>query len=173
MKKSTKVEVNTFVRGLVTEASPLNFPANASRSEENFELLRNGTRRRRLGIDYETDNALIVTTLSPEQYNQAPPVCYKWTEVAGIPGKEFLTVQANNVLYFFDTNSVVLSSDGAVGSLVLESYPTGVRYSLTSLDGFLIVAAGVDTIAVVSFDNPGFSVSYERLLVRDLWGVEV
>ena len=46
-------EFNTFVGGLVTEASPLTFPENASIDEANFELDRNGSRSRRLGMDYE------------------------------------------------------------------------------------------------------------------------
>lgn len=173
MKKSTKVEFNTFVKGLITEASPLNFPANASREEINFELLRDGTRRRRLGFDYEDAHAKIATTLSREQYDRARPVSYKWMEVAGVPGRNFVVVQANNVLYFFDSDKAPLSTTGALGSLTLESYPLATRYSLTSVDGFLVVAAGVDTIAIVSYDNPGFSATYERILVRDLWGVEV
>ena len=173
MKKSTKVEFNTFVKGLITEASPLNFPANASREEINFELLRDGTRRRRLGFDYEDGYAKIATTVTKEQYSRARPIAYKWMEVAGVPGQNFLVVQANNVLYFFDANKAPLSTEGSLGSLTLEGYPQGQRYSLTSVDGFLIVAAGVDTFAVVSNDNPAFSVSYERILVRDLRGVEV
>ena len=173
MKKSTKVEFNTFVKGLVTEASPLNFPANASREEINFELLRDGTRRRRLGFDYEDGHVKIATTATRDQYARARPLTYKWMEVAGVPGQNFLVVQASNKLYFFDTDKSPLSSTGSKGSLTLTNYPESSRYSLTSVDGFLIVAAGVDTIAVVSYDNPGFSVTYERLLVRDLWGVEV
>ena len=34
VKPSKRVEVNNFVKGLITEASPLNFPANASLDEE-------------------------------------------------------------------------------------------------------------------------------------------
>ena len=51
-------EYNSFVRGLITEASPLTYPENASIDEENFILNRNGSRRRRQGIDYESSYAL-------------------------------------------------------------------------------------------------------------------
>ena len=40
--------VNTFVKGLVTEAGEMTFPENASVDELNCDLRRDGTRRRRL-----------------------------------------------------------------------------------------------------------------------------
>ena len=173
MKQSNKVEFNTFVKGLITEASPLNFPADASREEQNFELNTDGTRRRRLGFDFEDAHVKRSTTQTVEQFNRAPPLTYRWSEVAGKPGQNFIAVQANNSIYFFDMDAEVLSDAGYKGMITLEGYPLGVRYSLTSIDGFLIVAAGVDTIAVISFNDPTFSVSFERLAIRDLWGVEV
>ena len=46
-------EYLTFVKGLITEASALSFPENASIDEDNFVLNRDGSRQRRLGFDYE------------------------------------------------------------------------------------------------------------------------
>ena len=37
----------SFIQGLVTEASPLTFPENASIDEDNFVLNRDGSRSRR------------------------------------------------------------------------------------------------------------------------------
>lgn len=37
-KKSIKAEVKSFIKGFITEASALNFPADASAEEQNFEL---------------------------------------------------------------------------------------------------------------------------------------
>src|SRR5690606_34988398 len=42
---------NTFVKGLMTEASEINFPENYSLYEKNFELRRDGGRDRRKGMD--------------------------------------------------------------------------------------------------------------------------
>ena len=50
-------QINNFVGGLVTEASPLTFPAGASLDEVNMKLIRNGSRQRRLGLDYEDNYA--------------------------------------------------------------------------------------------------------------------
>jgi hypothetical protein len=172
-KPSTKVEFNTFVKGLITEASPLNFPPNASLDEENFELNRDGSRQRRRGVAFENAYSLIPTTLSLAAISATPPVTHRWAEVAGDVTKNFIVIQAASTLYFFDMAEESMSTDGAIGSITLTGFPSDTRYSLSSIDGFLVVAAGVDTVAVVSYDNPGFSASYERLIVRDLWGVEV
>ena len=48
-------ELNTFVKGLITEATPLTFPANASLDEDNFVLNRQGSRQRRFGMNFEED----------------------------------------------------------------------------------------------------------------------
>ena len=172
-KQSTKVEFNTFVKGLITEASPLNFPPNSSLDEENFELNRDGSRQRRRGVAFENAYSLIATSLSLTDISATPPVTYRWAEVAGDVTRNFIVIQAASTLYFFDMSQESMSTDGFVGSLALTGFPSNLRFSLSSIDGFLVVAAGVDTIAVVSYDNTGFSATYERLIVRDLWGVEV
>ena len=58
VKPITKVEITSFSKGFLTEASPLNFPADATRDEENFELNINGSRDRRLGVDFENNYQL-------------------------------------------------------------------------------------------------------------------
>jgi len=47
--------VNTFIKGLYTEASVMTYPENTSSDELNFDLLIDGTRRRRRGIAYESN----------------------------------------------------------------------------------------------------------------------
>ena len=171
-KPSSRLLANTFVKGLITEASPLNFPENASFDEENFELNRDGSRNRRKGMDYEAGHVDIATSLSLSDFAVAVPLTYKWTEIGGNGLDNFAVVQTGNQLFFFDINTEPLSSSGYRGTLTLAGYPTNVRYSLTSVDGYLVVAAGVDTFAVITYNNPGFSVEYQRIAVRDVWGIE-
>jgi hypothetical protein len=52
-RQTSVLEINKFILGLVTDANPLTFPENASLEEENFVLNIDGSRRRRLGMDYE------------------------------------------------------------------------------------------------------------------------
>ena len=169
---SQRVEVNNFVKGLITEASPINFPANASLDEENFELNRDGTRDRRLGLDYEP-NAILRETPTPFSVRSPADYAYfEWNSVGGYADTNFLVVQSNKFLMFFDKEALAVSGDGYKGTTWLASFPDDVSYSFTASEGRLIVAGGHDTIAIVAYVSGGMSVEYEALKVRDLWGVE-
>lgn len=58
-RQRAKVEVNRFTAGLITEASPLTFPDNASLDEVNFVLNRDGSRNRRLGMRLRTGEGIV------------------------------------------------------------------------------------------------------------------
>lgn len=53
---------NTFVKGLMTEASEINFPENYSLYEKNFELRRDGGRDRRRGMDLLYPLGVVLTS---------------------------------------------------------------------------------------------------------------
>lgn len=174
-KKGSRVEINTFVQGLITEASPLNFPANASLDEDNFELNRDGTRDRRLGMDFEPNFSLIDIAETTSTVSTAALNTFKWYSINGLTSKEFLVAQVNRKIFFFDLESTVLSDEGYKGTVTLSSLPENVRYSFAALEGKLVVAAGTADIAVVAYDETleTFSASYSRLTTRDVWGVQV
>ena len=177
VKPSKRVEVNNFVKGLITEASPLNFPANASLDEENFELNRDGTRDRRLGLDLEPDWEKINTEIYNVDLSVSGKNTFKWYGVEGDLEKDFLVVQVSNILFISDLSSTSLSGDGYIGKITLSLFPTNVNYSFASIEGKLVVAAGTENIVVMSYDaleTPSpFLYEYKRLKVRDVWGVEV
>ena len=174
-KKSIKVEVNNFVGGLITEASPLNFPANATVDELNFVLNRDGTRDRRLGMDFESGYNLTEAPAVLSDVSSNPPVPFKWLNVNGDVATNLLVVQINDSLIFYDLDNVVISSVPAVGMISLSSYtfPANVRYSFASVNGKLIVAAGVNEIVIVTYDGITFTTTSEVIKTRDIWGVEV
>lgn len=172
-KQKARAEVNNFIKGIITESNPLTHPANASQDEENFELNRNGSRNRRLGLDYETSYVNIATPLTATTVSSAKTSTFKWLSVGGALSTDFLVVQLDTTLQFYNLNSEPLSGAGFLGSVILSEFPPNITYSLTSIEGVLVVAAGVETIAVVSYTAPTFSVTYEVLKTRDYWGVEV
>ena len=57
-QKQTQKVINTFIKGLITEAGELTFPPDASVDELNCDLRRDGSRRRRLGVVPESGNVL-------------------------------------------------------------------------------------------------------------------
>lgn len=173
-KPSARAEVNNFVGGLITEASPLNFPPNASRDEANFELNRDGTRDRRLGLDYEPGGVFqdISTYYSS---SNTPFASYVWKGAGGNPFNELLVVQVYVLLYIYNSKASTISSAflGTVGGTASVN-----EASFTVVDGKLVVASGQEEIAVVTYNETAaignkFTISQVRLKVRDLWGIQV
>jgi hypothetical protein len=174
-KPSVRAEVNNFVGGLITEASPLNFPPNASLDEDNFELNRDGTRDRRLGMDFEPNHALVDITAAITDMDNTRFSTFKWRNVAGIASNEFLVVQIERTLKIFNLSAGSISQDGLLGTVQLTDFPIGEPYSIASIEGNLVVAAGAELIAIVSYAAAAntFSVAYDRIKVRDSWGLAV
>lgn len=175
MKKSVKAEFNTFVKGLITEAGPLNFPENASLAEENFELSRKGSRARRKGLTYEAGHFKYSITTKPSDFTSKTIETFIWNNAGGISGNNLCVVQTDFLLDFFSTDKESISFNGYVGTLTLpvtlansSGKPT---YSMTSVDGRLIIAAGSYEVGVVDYDGSTFSYSSFTIKTRDFWGV--
>lgn len=171
-KQAQRADVNNFIAGLITEASPLNFPPNASADEINFELNRDGSRKRRLGMDFESDRLLIETDLLSANVGFAQFNNFTWDAVNGNPDQSIIAVQVNQKLYMFDLNQASISGDGFLGIVILDQLPPTTQYAFASAEGYLVVVGGGDQVAVVSYVNSNFFVDWQRLLTRDLWGVE-
>jgi len=162
-------EFNTFVAGLVTEATPLTFPPNASLDEENFELDSTGSRTRRKGFDYESGHVIIDSGQTVSDGNDIVFNQYKWENVGGDGSKTFVVVQIQNKLFFFDGSANPISN-ALIGSLSYDLNPI-TRMSFASVDGKLVVVTGGKDIDVYTYDSSGFTVLSKRLLIRDLFGV--
>ena len=83
---------NTFIKGLITEAGELTFPPDASVDELNCQLERDGSRRRREGINFEASKVDSTFTVGDSEIVHTGT----WSNVAGIPDKEFLVIHVNN-----------------------------------------------------------------------------
>jgi len=92
----------TFVKGIVTEASPLIFPENASIDEDNFVLNRDGSRQRRLGVDYEDDYVLKDSGSTYANLDTAAYGVTKWNNVNNDPTLQFGVIQIGTELWFVD-----------------------------------------------------------------------
>lgn len=173
-KKSVRADVNTFVQGFITEASPLNFPANASVAEENFELNKDGTRDRRRGLDFEVNHGFILTNAKGLAYDSFGKGAYVWKNVGGDSNKEFIVLQVNNWIFFYNSQLQNISRDGYVGVIAIPAFDGSKRLSFASVDGYLIIAGGVRNIAVISCNAANeILAEYQYIRVRDVWGVQV
>lgn len=173
-KQAQRAEINTFVKGLITEASPLNFPPDASADEENFDLHRDGSRSRRLGMDFEEVFQMRDTGLDLLEVDNAGINSYKWKDVAGTVTLELQVVQFNQRIVFFDTSKSSISTEGFIGELILSEFPINKPYFFASIEGYLIVVAGVDSFAIISYNQDAgtLTLEYDRIKIRDVFGVE-
>jgi hypothetical protein len=109
-KKSTnKVPVDKLFfdlsGGLHTESSPLAFPPEVTLDEQNFEILTDGTRRRRRGLTYEKD---IISSNLFEKYDKVSGTqTYTWRNVGSVSTKTFIVLQLGSYLYFFEEGDTI------------------------------------------------------------------
>jgi len=169
-RKNQLVQFNTFVGGLVTEASPLTFPDNASRDERNFELLRNGSRRRRLGFDLEQGYSAQTTTSRIPSSNNLALRFHLWKNVGGVAGREYLVFQVGNTIKFYDA-SVSPLSDGLLDTFTTNS-TNDQLVSFTDVDGYLISAGGSQIYRYYINNSGGIDRSTITLKIRDVFGIE-
>jgi hypothetical protein len=170
-RQTSAVEFNNFVGGLVTEATPLNFPDNASLDEDNFVLDTDGSRRRRLGMDFEESHRIVSTGVVPPVDGEVTVTSTKWKNAGGDPLKNLIVVQVGNELRVFDMDITPLSA-GLIYTKVFTGLPQDSYFSYAVVDGVLIVATGLKEISQLKYLNGVVNYKALTLLVRDLFGVE-
>lgn len=116
----TQKAVNTFVGGLITEAGELTFPPNASIDELNCDLNRDGSRRRRLGIEFEDSYSLLPTSFTD---GLTTSINY-WENVSGEAGLHYVVLQRGSTLYFYIDGVEPLSGNGVTISDVSSTIYT-------------------------------------------------
>ena len=152
----TQRVVNTFIKGLVTEAGELTFPPDASVDELNCDLRRDGSRRRRKGIAKETNFTLSSFTVS----DAAITTTGTWSNVGGQSGLEFLVFQNGATLYFYNKAEAPFSANLEAHTVNLATYETSggvgaseAKCTFTSLKGSLIVVSPSINPIYIERDN--------------------
>ncbi len=178
MPSRTKLEINSFIKGFITEASPLTFPDSAAIVDENFVLKRDGSRRRRKGMNYEDGRIIRSYTASPGVPVAASLHLWKSPQRQG--DFDIIVVHVGNILKFFKTGVPVLSAvsndilaiDGA-GILPVDYVP-GEILSSSYLRGQFILTYNSKSVLVFDYDEITNTISRKSitLKVRDLFGIE-
>jgi hypothetical protein len=169
-RQTSVVEINKFVGGLVTDASPLTFPENTSFVDVNMELKTDGSRKRALGVDYENGFAEVTTSIPNATINPIAHSVYRWENVGGNAEQVFIVVQFGNEIKFFDASATVLSAT-VLETKLLTTASTTQKFSFASVDGNLTIATGVKEITTVKYDGT-FTYITDTIKVRDFFGVE-
>lgn len=169
----------TAVKGLITEASPLTFPEDASLDEDNCLIFTKGNRTRRLGADYEPGHVL--SAFQVPSMAETPIAEYSWTSVDNNALINFLCLQVSGVIYFFDLYQEPISGAMKSFSVDLTAYPapgaTGIENSpcqMTSGKGYLFIAGEKIQPLSVAYDQTTDTISVEAvtILIRDFEGVD-
>lgn len=178
MSRTAGVSVeNNFVRGLVTEATGLNFPENAVTDSDNCVFERKGSVKRRLGIDYETG---YTTTAFTET---GVSIVYKWETVDNDGTRTFVVVQKAHEILFYATDGVSLSAGKKSFTIDLGDHKTASqsdqiiarsKADFASGNGYLFITHRDIEPLYVSYDSVGDSITTTEIEVkiRDLVGVD-
>lgn len=175
IEKGSK-QYSTFVKGIVTEASALTYPENASLDESNFVLNINGSRSRRLGIDFEdsyvkTDTGITTGTLN----TQSILLTDLWTFTGSAGIKKILIVVFPGKIYFFDADASPTSASILNGGSALSIADINNKNcQIGSTSNTAIVAVNKRYIYRITYDDVADVFSYETVYIniRDLQGVD-
>lgn len=170
------VQNNTFVQGLVTEASPLAHPKNASSDEINFKLNRDGSRDRRLGIDFEDGFVLNSTGYTAEQLSVATRSFYRWSNPSGARNVDIGVIQIGGYIYFANLLAESPSADllnGGVPILTTADYTAVFEYAVLN-NSLVAISTALDNPYLVHYNATTEGITWETspLYVRDTEGVE-
>ena len=184
MPQYQQAAFNTFVGGLLTEAGELTFPENASVDENNCDLLKDGSRRRRLGIEQESGGSWTTATdVSPVTTTTVVSTS-TWHNVGDMSDTTFTVVQIGSELIFYQQGSDALS-DSRVNENFSSSTPyifdlsthnadnnisvESVEISTTVIKGALIVSSpAVNTFYIQRDTSTGsFSSAQINFKIRD------
>lgn len=169
---------NNFVKGLITEATGLNYPENSITEGFNVLIDEKGSITRRLGIDYENDYALVETLTSIEDrvLNE-----FVWNNVSSKGDLTFVVIQLGNTLHFFETSASTGLSDNKKSFTVnLDTYyvagtnPTKeVECQFAAGNGDLFVTSSSIEPFYVTYDldDDDITVTQINLKIRDFKGI--
>tara|TARA_R110000787_G_scaffold17438_1_gene54565 strand:- start:1531 stop:4008 length:2478 start_codon:yes stop_codon:yes gene_type:complete len=187
----SSIEKINFTGGLITETTALTFPPNAAKELNNFELNRDGSIQRRLGMIEEPLGSRINTLRDANASSNHAITSYKWNNVDNDPTVTLGVVQLGNALWFTDLSADTLSTAmlnkdefGVAQPLLLDTnvLPNTISgnepISFTAIGGVLVIASTeMDHPLYLEYtrETPGVGDRVLRadtisIQVRDLWG---
>jgi hypothetical protein len=176
MAALTEKVYRSFIKGLVTEASPLTFPENASIDESNFVLNRDGSRSRRLGIDYEDNYALTATGFTAAQLASSKQSFHRWDSPGGATSVSIGIVRINDKLWFTDllSNSPSANLLNSGSSITLAGLADADIETTVINNKCIIVSKQLSKPVVLTYNTSTGAITQSTLSikVRDIWGVD-
>jgi hypothetical protein len=154
------------VKGLLTEASPLNFPENFALDLDNVELFRDGSIKRRLGLSQNVD-----TSTTGGSHNVT---AFLWENAGNDITQNIAVVQRAETFYFYDASAAGDLWDNLLTTTSLDSSITD-QAQYATVDGTLFIfpwAARVEWTGSAISIPASEKYNVTNIKVRDFWGVE-
>lgn len=178
--QATSTVDNNFVKGLITEATGLNFPENAVTSASNCDFTIIGDVTRRLGINAEANGSTQVINRSNSAMSS-----YVWNNPGGDGNSKIYVRQIGTSLYFYNvavaTVTKPLSSNNLPSSTFNFSvyvssggtFDTTLECSFADGNGYLVVTHPSCDPFYVGYDpvNIVFTSNVITINIRDFVGV--
>jgi len=167
---------NTFVKGVVTEFTGLNFPESACTESDNVTFDETGRVTRRLGLDAEPDYATIIASRTDKAVKT-----FIWDNAGGVSTINLLLLQIGTVLYFYRLTNAASLSAGYTTSLDISAFLAPgasdigqTEAQFTSGFGKLIVAHPKCYPFYVTYNPDTMAVSGTKIIVkiRDTKGIK-
>jgi len=169
-----------FVAGMITEASALTYPENATTIEDNCALHREGNRTRRLGFEAEQDVRDSLYTFKKD--NNLYINDFSWEAVDETGQKDFYVIRIGNLLYFYDSNVDPIDQGLVSFSIDLRPYKSSTssvsietsNVAFSSGRGFLfVVGEQIDPLMIeYNPDNGDLAVHRINIRIRDFVGLD-
>ena len=172
-----------FVAGLNTESSPLVFPENTAKDIDNVDLRRDGSVKRRRGINFEDGGAYSTTSFSESDLQNYAISTHQWVSVNGDDTLNFLVTQIGGTLYFHNLGGTSEASSplstAVIGSIDLDpiklddDYTTEIL-SHDSAKGVLFVVGRSISPAYIMYDKDTneFTGVKITIKIRDTDGID-
>lgn len=176
MAQKAETAYRSFVKGLITEANQLTFPENASIDEANFVLNRDGSRSRRLGVDYESSYALTTTGLTATDIKEGKQSFHIWESPGGDTSVTLGIVRIKDKLWFMnlltDSPSANLKNSGSpitIASLSNSKIETSVINNKC-----VIVSKDLPRPVLLTYNISTGAVTQStiQIQIRDIYGVD-
>lgn len=179
-RATTNKLYRTFVKGLITEASPLTFPEDSSIDEDNTVIFKKGNRSRRLGIDFEPGFQVSPSLVPAAQIGNYAIKEYRWDTVSDKADINFLVQQVGQYLYFYDMSRTPLSSGLKSFQIDLSTFvapnQTDIaqgEVSFANGKGYLFVVGAKIEPFLIDYDIDNDTISTQRVYIqiRDFQGI--
>ena len=167
MPRASGISVeNSFIGGLFTESTGLNFPENACTDTLNCKFNKDGSVERRQGLDFENNYSTKAINRSNVAVNT-----YLWRNVAGNGDFSVLVVQVGNTIYFYKTNTGTLSGGALLDTVQLAAVngapiPDSLEAQFADGNGLLFITHPYCDPMYVAYDTNTDTVTETTITIK-------